>query len=134
MPLRNWACSEPTMAPCSSYRATGAVPAGPNELRARGAGGKPPAVASKGGAPAQVSPGANVPRNVSVPRQPSPPASGPVATKSMDPVDGVLVTPGLNVITPVGASGVPPHEQIVGPLGGAAAQVRPAEASATAMA
>jgi hypothetical protein len=57
-----------------------------------------------------------------------------VATKAIGPPDGVLVTPGLNVITPVGDGGVPPQVQTVVSLGAGAAWVEAAGAIAAATA
>src|SRR5437763_7622105 len=78
-------------------------------------GGNPDALAVNGAFTAHVFPGSTLPLNVSVPVQPAPPPSGPVATKYVGTVEGVFVTPGLNVATPVGAAGVPPQVQNVSP-------------------
>src|SRR2546422_2822441 len=76
-------------------------------------GGRPVAFVTWNGAfAAQVPPGSMTPVKVSFPVQP--PASGPVAVKLIDVGEGVFVYPGLKVIDPVGAAGVPPHVQIVG--------------------
>src|SRR5436309_3211145 len=52
--------------------------------------------------------------NVSFPVQPGP-ASSPVAVNCVGSVEGVFVMPGLKVIRPVGATGVPPQVQNVSP-------------------
>jgi hypothetical protein len=58
-----------------------------------------------------------------------------VAVKSDGDADGMFVSPGLTVNTPVGAAGVPPQMQVVEACAGAAAppvQARQAAAAAAA--
>src|SRR5438128_7448954 len=82
-------------------------------------GGSPVALAWNAVPSAQVAPGSKEPVNVSFPVQPEPP-SGPVAVNWIGPVEGVFVMPGLKVMMPVGAAGVPPQVQNVSPCPAAA--------------
>src|SRR5437763_17219563 len=91
-----------------SYKTFGAVPTTPIVPSTYAMGGNPVAVAWSGIPTKQDVPGSATPRKVSTPVHPSPPPSSPFAVNSIGSVDGKSVTPGLNVITPVGASGVPP--------------------------
>src|SRR5438270_6719241 len=85
-------------------------------------GGSPVALAWNAAPTAQVPPGSKEPVNVSFPVQPEPP-SGPVALNWIGPVEGVFVMPGLKVMMPVGAAGVPPQVQNVSPWPAAALPV-----------
>src|SRR5438876_11291068 len=120
MSVRNCACSDPTTLPSRSYKTIGAVPTTPIVPSTYAMGGNPVAVAWSGIPTKQDVPGSATPRKVSTPVHPSPPPSSPVAVNSIGSVDGKSVTPGLNVITPVGASGVPPHVHTRVPRSGAA--------------
>src|SRR5437867_2321474 len=120
MSVRNCACSDPTTLPSRSYKTIGAVPTTPIVPSTYAMGGNPIAVAWSGIPTKQDVPGSATPRKVSTPVHPSPPPSSPVAVNSIGSVDGKSVTPGLNVITPVGASGVPPHVHTRVPRSGAA--------------
>src|SRR3954454_20816222 len=60
-----------------------------------------------------VAPASSWPMKRTVPWQPAPPPSSPVARNSSGPLDGVFVTPGVTQKTPVGATCVPAHVHVV---------------------
>src|SRR3954454_16722824 len=60
-----------------------------------------------------VAPASSWPMKRTVPWQPAPPPSSPVARNLSGPLDGVFVTPGVTQKTPVGATCVPAHVHVV---------------------
>src|SRR3954470_9277203 len=80
-----------------------------------------------------VAPASSWPMKRPVPCQPPPRRSSPVARNSSGPLEGVFVTPGVTQKTPVGATCVPAHVQVVAASAPSAALATATAAIATAI-